>query len=86
MDIFSFLSYRLWTIPYKSPMLLDAKTLHGMFGRDIKLTKHFWPRFQTALKDAAGQYQTARYQVLNDAVRFWYSPPIIPHKKLGRIE
>jgi hypothetical protein len=85
MDIFAFMSYRLRTIPHNRPILLDAPTLHAMFGRDIKLRKHFWPRFLTALDDAAAQYQTARYDILNDAIRFWHSPPIIPHKKTGRI-
>jgi len=85
MDIFAFLSYRLCRIPFNKPVILKADVLHSMFGRDIKLQKHFWPRFLTALEDAARQYQTARYEVLNDAIKFWHSPSIIPYKKTGRI-
>ena len=85
MDIFTFLSYRLWTIPLNRPLPLKIDILHGMFGRDIKQRKHFWPRFLRALEDAARHYPNARYQVMNDCVMFWHSPPIIPHKKSVQI-
>ena len=51
MDIHTFLTYRLRN-PLKQPLLLHATVLHAMFGRDIKLLKHFWPRFKTALLEA----------------------------------
>lgn len=85
MDVFAFMSYRLRTIPFNKPLLLKADVLHAMFGRDIKKQFHFWPRFLKALEEATSVYQTARYEVLNDAIRFWHSPSIIPYKKTGRI-
>jgi hypothetical protein len=85
MDIFVFLSYRLCTIPFNKPVILKSDVLHAMFGRDIQKQFHFWPRFLAALNEAASVYQTARIEVLSDAVRFWHSPPIIPYKKSVRL-
>jgi hypothetical protein len=89
MDVFAFLCYRLRTIPLRRPVLLHADTLHAMFGRDIKQRKHFWPRFTAALKLALEQYPQASSSVAvlddNSGIRLGYAPPLIPHRKAGRI-
>lgn len=85
MDVFAFLQYRLRN-PMKAPVILHASLLHAMFGKDIKLLKHFWPRFLDALKDALNLYPSARIEILNDAIKLWNSPALIPHRKVGRIE
>ena len=56
-----------------------------MFGRDTKQMRHFWPEFLIALKEALQWYPTARVEILNDAIKLLDSPPLIPHRKVGRI-
>lgn len=85
MDIHSFLTYRLRN-PLKKPVHLRAEVLHAMFGKDCKQMYHFWPRFLAALKEAHKHYPTARVEVLNDCIKLHSSPPLIPYRKLGRIE
>jgi hypothetical protein len=86
MDLHRFLTYRLRN-GLKRPLLLSAKVLHMMFGRDIKHTRHFWPEFLAALKEALKWYPTARVEILNDnsGLRLHDSPALIPHRKIGRI-
>ncbi len=85
MDIHSFLVYRLRT-HIKRPVPLHAKVLHAMFGQGIKQLKHFWPEFKNALSEAHKWYPTAHIEVLNDAIKLHDSPPLIPYRKVGRIE
>lgn len=89
MDIFALLCYRLRTIHPRKPVTIHADVLHGMFGRDIKQRKHFWPEFLKALAEALAQYRQAEnsINVLEDksAMRLGYAPPLIPHRKIGRI-
>ena len=87
MDVHRFLTYRLRN-GLKRPLPLPAKALHSMFGRDIKETRHFWPHFLKALKDALEWYPTARIEIMDDnsGIRLYNSPPLIPHRKIGRIE
>jgi hypothetical protein len=82
MDIFTFLSYRLRK-PLQQPVLLHASVLHAMFGRDIKLLKHFWPEFLKALREALKWYPSVRLEILDDAIKLYSSPPLIPYRKTG---
>jgi Plasmid encoded RepA protein len=85
MDIFAFLQYRLRK-PLKTPVVLSAAILHAMFGQDIKARKAFWQRFKQSLADALKWYPTARVEILNDAIKLYNSPALIPYRKIGRIE
>lgn len=85
MDIFAFLQYRLRK-SMKTSVVIPVTVLHAMFGQDIKHLYHFWPRFKEALKDALKWYPTARVEILNDAIKLYNSPALIPYRKLGRIE
>jgi hypothetical protein len=84
MDILNFLTYRLRK-PLSRPVHLHARILHAMFGRDVKQLRHFWPRFIDALKEALKHYPTARIEILNDAIKLYNSPPLIPYRKIGRL-
>jgi len=84
MDLHSFLVYRLRG-RLKNPVLLHSKVLHAMFGKDVRLLKHFWSRFKVALTEAHKWYPNARVEVLNDAIKLHDSPALIPYRKLGRI-
>lgn len=86
MDVHRFLTYRLRN-SLKRPVLLHAKVLHAMFGRGITEPRHFWTRFMVALKEAHEWYPTARIQILDDqsGIKLFDSPPLIPHRKVGRI-
>lgn len=85
MDILNFFTYRLRK-PLTRPVLLQATVLHSMFGQDVKELRHFWPRFLDALKEALKHYPTARIEILNDALKLHTSPPLIPYRKMPRIE
>lgn len=85
MDIHSFLVYRLRG-RLKRPVTLHARVLQAMFGQDVKQLKHFWSRFKSALGEAHKWYPTAHVEVLNDAIKLHDSPPLIPYRKVGRIE
>lgn len=85
MDILNFLTYRLRK-PLHKPVHLHAKVLHAMFGRDVRELRHFWPRFLIALEEALKHYPMARVEPLNDALKLYDSPPLIPYRKIGRIE
>lgn len=85
MDILNFLTYRLRK-PLARPVSLHARVLHAMFGRDVKNPRHFWPRFLTAMEAARKHYPDARIEVINDGVKLFNSPPLIPYRKVGRIE
>jgi hypothetical protein len=80
MDIFTFLSYRLHK-PLKQPIFLRAAVLHSLFGSDTKELRHFWPRFLEALKEALRWYPSVRLEILNDGVKLYNSPPLIPYRK-----
>jgi Plasmid encoded RepA protein len=84
MDIFAFLQYRLRN-PLKAPAILHVSILHAMFGQDIKDRKSFWQRFKQSLVEALKWYPTARVEILNDAIKLYNSPPLIPYRKIGRI-
>lgn len=84
MDIHRFLTYRLRN-GLKRPVILHAKVLQMMFGRETKQMRHFWPEFITALHEALKWYPTARVQILNDGLKLMDSPALIPHRKVGRI-
>lgn len=84
MDIHSFLVYRLHK-GLKRPVMLHAKTLHAMFGRDTKQLKHFWHRFKKSLLAAHKWYPEAQIEVKNDCILLKNSPPLIPHRKVPRI-
>lgn len=84
MDILNFMTYRLRK-PLAKPVVLHARVLHGMFGRDVKHLKHFWPRFKQALAEALKHYPTARIEILNDGLKLYNSPPLVPYRKVGRI-
>jgi hypothetical protein len=85
MDVLNFLTYRLHK-PLPRPVLLHVSVLHAMFGGDVKSPRHFWPRFLTAMKAACKHYPDARIEVLNDAIKLYNSPALIPYRKVGRIE
>jgi len=85
MDILAFLQYRLRKT-IKTPVTIPATVLHMMFGQDIKHLFHFWPRFKQSLAEALKYYPTARVEVLNDAIKLYHSPALIPYRKVGRIE
>jgi hypothetical protein len=85
MDILNFLTYRLRK-PLPRPVLLHATVLHAMFGRDVKSPRHFWPRFLTAMEAACKHYPHARIEPLNDGIKLYNSPPLIPYRKMVRIE
>ena len=85
MDILNFLTYRLRK-PIRKPVLLHAKVLHAMFGRDVKHLRHFWPRFQQALEQARRHYPGARVEVLNDALALYDSPALIPYRKTSYLD
>jgi Plasmid encoded RepA protein len=90
MDIHNFLTYRLRTIRPNRPVTIHADALKSQFGRDIQEQRHFWPHFVKALREALEQYPQAKNSVAlledNSGVRLGYAQPIIPYKKLGRIE
>jgi len=80
MDIFTFLSFRLRK-PLKQPVILPISTLHGMFGREFKLIKHFWPELLKSLAAALKWYPEARVEILNDAIKLYTSTALIPYRK-----
>jgi hypothetical protein len=82
MDILNFFTYRLRK-PLSRPVLLHATVLHAMFGRDVKELRHFWPRFLDAMIEALKHYPTARIEILNDAIKLYNSPALIPYRKIG---
>lgn len=86
-DVYTWLCYRLRN-PLKRPALIPAVALHAVFGSDIKLMKHFWPEFKTALNAARQKYPAAEIEVLKDGsgIRLHTSPPRIPYRKIGLIE
>lgn len=87
MDIFCFLSYRLYK-PLKRPVVLSIDTLHTMFGKDCKRHAHFWPRFIDDLKKAHKHYPEARVEPSKDragkdCLILHSSPPLIPHRTVA---
>ena len=91
MDIHAFLTYRLHRgLP--KPVTLSRSVLHAMFGQGIRQEKQFWPEFKAALVEAHKEYQTARVEIVRDgrgsetAIRLHHSPPLIPYRKLARID
>jgi hypothetical protein len=84
MDIHCFLTYRLRN-PLNRPVLLHAKLLHVLFGRDIKDLKKFWQRFKKSLVVALKWYPQAQIELRNDCIVLKNSPPLIPYRKITRI-
>jgi hypothetical protein len=86
MDLHRFLTYRLRN-GLKHPVTLHAKVLHAMFGRGIKETRHFWPRFLHALREAHKWYPTARIKPLKDGsgITLYNSAALIPYRKVARL-
>lgn|SRR5471030_2892528 len=85
MDIHNFLSYRMHK-GLSRPVTLHATVLHAMFGQGIQRMAHFWPRFLEALQDALKWYPHCKIEVLNDGIKLYDSPPLIPPRKMVRIK
>ena len=85
MDIHSFLVYRLRN-GLKRDVVLHNSQLHALFGKDVKQLDHFWPRFIQSMHAAHEWYPKARVEVKNDCIVLKNSPPLIPYRKLNRIE
>lgn len=84
-DIHQFLVYRLRN-GLKRPVPIHQRALHAVFGRDVKQLDHFWPRFLKSLEEARKWYRTAQIEVKNDCIILKNSPPLIPYRKLPRLE
>lgn len=85
MDIHAFLTYRLRN-GLTRDVALHAKVLHALFGQDVQDITHFWPRFLQSLKAAHKWYPQARIEIKNDCILLKNSPPLIPYRKIPRLD
>jgi hypothetical protein len=87
MDLHAFLVYRMRS-GLERPITLPMDVLHAMFGKDIKLRKHFVAEFKLALAEAHKWYPNARVELLKDnsGLTLRNSPALIPYRKMARLK
>jgi hypothetical protein len=76
MDVFCWLVYRIRSVGY--PVKIPYTSLHPVFGRGIRLLKHFKAEFRKALMAAHQLYPQARIELKEDQVVLYRSPLLIP--------
>jgi len=83
IDIFLWLTQRLYRISRNKPLFLSMRTLSEMFGGGIKNLKHFPVEFKRSLLAAQTAYPEAKIEEAEGGYIFKASPPPIPKNKIG---
>ena len=79
MDVYAWLAQRLHRVHRRSSALVTWPNLHAQFGWHYDRLDNFRPRFKVALKQVKAVYQDARFDVTDEGLTLWNSPP--PVKK-----
>jgi len=85
MDIYLWMTQRLYRIPNNKPLFLKWEHLYEMFGGGIKEPRYFPANFSKALLAAQTAYPNARIEEApkKDGYFFKSSPPPIQRTKIG---
>lgn len=83
IDIYLWMTQRLFRIPKKKPLLLKWKHLFEMFGGGIKAKRSFPGHFKKCLLAARSAYPQAIIEEHKEGFIFKASPPPIPKTKIG---
>lgn len=82
MDIFLFLSYKLFKDRPGWSVTFSAEELHRTFGKNHSERRLFWRAFLSALKLALAWYPSAKVDVSKSGITLHNSPAIIHHQKM----
>ena len=83
IDIYLWMTQRLYRIPHNKPLLLKWEHLYEMFGGGIKEPRYFPRRFKDSVMAAHTAYPDARLEEHKDGFIFKASPPPIPKTKIS---
>ena len=75
LDIYAWLAQRLHRIPVGKSALIPWPILQAQFGLNYDRLRKFREVFRTALKQAATVYRGARFEVGEQGMTLWHSPP-----------
>jgi hypothetical protein len=78
MDVYIWLSYRLYQLPKPTPITWPA--LMAQFGHSYNNLKDFKKEFKAPLQLALAAYEGAKVEVSNAGVVLYPSPPAVPLK------
>lgn len=82
VDIYLWLTQRLYRIPKNKPLFLSMPILFEMFGGEIKYLKNFSANFKDALLAARTAYPAAKIEAAEAGYVFKSSPPPIPKTRI----
>ncbi len=85
LDIYAWLTQRLWRVAANKPYKVTWVNLHQQFGNGYKLIRQFRSAFLKTLKDVQSQYPEARLEADEGGLWLKQSPPPI-RKKLAQID
>jgi hypothetical protein len=83
IDIYLWMTQRLYRIPKNKPLFLKWEHLYEMFGGGIKEPRNFPAHFKKAVLAAMSAYPEARLEEHQDGFIFKASPPPIPRTRIG---
>ena len=81
IDIYLWLTQRLYRIPHHKPLLMRWKELYEMFGGELS-RKHFKVKFPKDLLTAKTAYPDARIEEHPEGYLFRWSTPPIPKTQI----
>jgi hypothetical protein len=84
LDIYAWLTQRLWRVSANRPYKVTWVNLHQQFGHGYKLIRQFRAAFLKTLRDVQTQYPDARLEADEGGLWLKQSPPPI-RKKLAQI-
>lgn len=83
IDIYLWMTQRLYRIPRNKPLFLKWEHLFEMFGGGIKEPRYFPRRFKEAMLAARTAYPEARIEEAKEGFIFKASPSPIPKTRIG---
>lgn len=83
IDVYLWMTQRLYRIPTNKPIFLKWPNLYEMFGGGIKSQRNFYVHFKNALIAARTAYPEAQVEEVKDGFVFKASPSPIPPSRVG---
>jgi hypothetical protein len=85
LDVYAWLSHRLWRVNDSKPVRLKWTTLRFQFGNTDQEMKSFKRAFKTALKQVLLVYPEAKVELVSGGLLLRRSPPPVPLKMSKRL-
>jgi hypothetical protein len=83
LDVYSWLTHRLWRVRERNGIELSWPALQAQFGQEYRDRKNFKREFTGALKKVTAAYKDARVEAVPGGLRLLPSPPPVKRKMIA---